>query len=337
MPPSFTAFADELEKIGLEKRALPAALGKAGNWFKNQYSQLGVAAGQAMMGGRGPIDPRTGFAAPPIAGTIAHFVGNKLPAPTKPPGPLIQKVQRLAKSKPVQTIVPVLDQASEMFKLGGRAHPLPKKQKCAKCSAPAVVRIFWCEHRAYQPVCEKHKPAMVEHLKKQNFGEIDGIEKLAAVQPYQQKTQYSCSAACLKAVLEHWGQDRLAEHEIMYAIGVRDKGGAEVDQITEGAKALGFDAYDKCFSSLDEARSVTDQGIPIIADFQSFNNPGKGHYVVITEIGDDVVKLMDPNTDGNERVITRAECEQRWWDRTMAPPHKLMPKWGVVVTPKRSL
>lgn len=158
--------------------------------------------------------------------------------------------------------------------------------------------------------------------------------KLARVQPYQQKTQYSCSAACLKAVLEHWGADRFAEHEVMYAIGVKDKGGAEVDEITRGARSLGFHAFDKCFSSLDEARGITAQGIPIIADFQSFNNPGKGHYVVITDIDDDVVHLMDPNTDGNERAITRAECEQRWWDRTMAPPHKLMPKWGVVVTPK---
>lgn len=158
--------------------------------------------------------------------------------------------------------------------------------------------------------------------------------KLAQVEPYQQKTQYSCSAACLKAVLEHWGADRFAEHEIMYAIGVRDRGGAEVDEITRGAQKLGFDAYDKCFSSLDEAKAITDQGIPIIADFQSFNNPGKGHYVVITQIDDNVVHLMDPNTDGNQRVITRAECEQRWWDKTMAPPHNLMVKWGVVVTPR---
>lgn len=162
------------------------------------------------------------------------------------------------------------------------------------------------------------------------FDQASELMKLAQVKPYQQKTQYSCSAACLKAVLEHWGADRYAEHEVMHAIGVHDKRGAEVDEITEGAKALGFDAYDKCFSSLEEAKEVT----PIIADFQSFNNPGKGHYVVITAIEDDVVHLMDPNTEGNERVITRAECEKRWWDRTMAPPHKLMPKWGVVVTPK---
>ncbi len=161
--------------------------------------------------------------------------------------------------------------------------------------------------------------------------------KLARVSPYQQKTQYSCSAACLKAVLEHWGADRFAEHEIMHAIGVRDKAGAEVDEITAGAKKLGFEAYDKCFKSLDEAKKITDQDIPIIADFQSFNNPGKGHYVVITKIEDNVVHLMDPNTPGNYRAITRAECEKRWWDRTMKAPHKLMPRWGVVVNPPEGL
>lgn len=158
--------------------------------------------------------------------------------------------------------------------------------------------------------------------------------KLAQVSPYQQKTQYSCSAACLKAVLEHWGADRFAEHEIMHAIGVKQKGGAEVDQITQAAQSLGFEAYDKSFDSLDEARQLTDQDIPIIADIQSFNNPGSGHYVVITKIDDNIVHLMDPNTDGNERIITRAEMEKRWWDRRMQAPHELMPKWGVVVTPR---
>jgi predicted double-glycine peptidase len=261
----FTGFADELCGIRLEKDA------GIGSWVKNQYNQLNLAAGQAM---HGPAShsPITGQPAVPITGTVKNFLANKMPTAKKPPGPLISGAQKVLSSKPIQHIIPLLDQASE-------------------------------------------------------------FAKLAQVQPYQQKTQYSCSAACLKAVLEHWGADRYAEHEIMHAIGVRDKGGAEVDQITEGAKKLGFEAYDKCFESMEAAKAITDQDTPIIADFQSFNNPGKGHYVVITKIDDDVVHLMDPNTDGNTRVITRAECEQRWWDRTMAAPHKLMPKWGVVVTP----
>ena len=268
--PLFSAFVDELQRIERAKTASP--IDAARSWLKGQYHQLGHAAAQAHQGPQ-TFSPLLGQQSPPIIGTLKNYIANKLPTPKKPPGPIIGGAQKILSSKPVQTLLPLAEQASEFM-------------------------------------------------------------KLAKVLPYQQKTQYSCSAACLKAVLEHWGEDRLAEHEVMYAIDVRDKGGAEVDQIAEGAKKLGFDAYDKCFSSMEDARSVTDQDIPIIADFQSFNNPGKGHYVVITKIDDDIVHLMDPNTEGNERVITRAECERRWWDRTMAPPHSLRVKWGVVVTRK---
>lgn len=273
MTPSFLSFSDELRRLQLEKNAgILDSIRRTSGWLKKQYGQLGVAAGEAMSGYH-TVSPITGTTSPPILGTLKNFISNKIPTPTKPPGPIASKVQKVISSKPVKIVAPIVDQASE----------------------------FW---------------------------------KLAQVTPYQQKTQYSCSAACLKAVLEHYGADMYAEHEIMHEIGVSDRGGAEVTQITEAARRLGFDAYDKCFSSLEEARSITQQDIPIIADFQSFKNPGKGHYVVITKIDDDTVHLMDPNTDGNERIITRAEAERRWWDRTMAKPHRLMPKWGVVVTPK---
>ena len=310
--PLFTAFSDEFQQIQRLKLASP--LGVAKSWLKGQYAQLGNAAAQASQGHQS-FSPMLGQPAPPIVGTITNFLANKLPTPKKPPGPVIEGAKRLLSSKPAKTIIPLIDQTSEFLKL---AH----EHYIEYCSCGNVISRCRCmgphEKRVTPNGCSACR----------------GVEKTAQVAPYQQKTQYSCSAACLKAVLEHWGADRFAEHEIMYAIGVRDRGGAEVDEITRGAQKLGFDAYDKCFSSLDEAKAITDQGIPIIADFQSFNNPGKGHYVVITQIDDNVVHLMDPNTDGNQRVITRAECEQRWWDKTMAPPHNLMVKWGVVVTPR---
>jgi predicted double-glycine peptidase len=271
--PSFSSFVDELQRIELEKSAgLMDSVRRAGGWLKSQYGHLGVAAGEAMMNSH-TVSPMTGQKSLPLVGTIKNYVGNQLPKPAKPPGPVVSKIQRTLTSKPVKMGIDVADQVSEFL-------------------------------------------------------------KLAEVKAYQQKTQYSCSAACLKAVLEHWGADRYAEHEVMHAIGVHDKKGAEVDAITKAAQQFGFEAYDKSFKSLEEAKAVTDQDIPIIADFQSFNNPGKGHYVVITKIDDNTVHLMDPNTDGNQRVITRAECEQRWWDRRMAAPHDLMPKWGVVVSPR---
>ena len=158
------------------------------------------------------------------------------------------------------------------------------------------------------------------------------LEKVAKVAPYQQATQHTCSAACLKAVLDHYGFEG-DEHDIAGFIGVRQKGGAETDQIANAARRLGFDCFEYSFDSLEQAKFLTDQDIPIIADIQSFNHPGSGHYVVIADIDDESVHIMDPNTPGNERIISHQEADERWWDRAMKPPHKMMKKWGIVVLP----
>ena len=160
---------------------------------------------------------------------------------------------------------------------------------------------------------------------------IRDLIKLAFVSPYQQRTLWTCSAACLKAVLGHWGRT-VSEEEAVEAVGAREGRGAETTQIVEGAVSLGFDAMEMSFDSLDQAKALTDQDIPVICDLQSFNNPGKGHYVVLTGI-DEMVHLMDPNTPGNVRTISKEEMEQRWWDRWIKPPNQLMLKWGVLVAP----
>lgn len=156
--------------------------------------------------------------------------------------------------------------------------------------------------------------------------------KEAQVEPYQQETQWTCSAGCLHAVLLHYGED-VPEEELTQVIGARPNRGAEVDQIVGAAHKLGFAAFDYAFDSLDQAKALLDADIPIICDIQSFNHPGKGHYVVLTKIDGDAVHLMDPNTPGNSRVLTREHMDARWWDHKMAPPHELVEKWGVVVLP----
>lgn len=159
-----------------------------------------------------------------------------------------------------------------------------------------------------------------------------GFEKTAEVYPYQQKTQWTCSAACLKAVLAHWGM-RVPELVAIEAVGAQKGRGAETDQIADAARKFGFAAFEYSFESIDQAKVLLDQDIPIICDIQSFNNPGKGHYVVMVSADEQRVQLMDPNTPGNWRVISRAEMTARWWDRTMAPPHDMMWKWGIIVVP----
>lgn len=171
------------------------------------------------------------------------------------------------------------------------------------------------------------------------FSEGTGLEKLAQVDAYQQKTQWSCSAGSLVAVAKHHGID-ITEEQAIKAIGAREGRGAETTDIVEGARKLGLEAWEGSFPSLDDAKEVLKAGNPIIADVQSFNYKGKGHYVVITgyKPGKGFI-LMDPNTKGktaipNWRILSDKEMEKKWWDRAMAPPHKLMLRWGVVVIPK---
>jgi predicted double-glycine peptidase len=158
------------------------------------------------------------------------------------------------------------------------------------------------------------------------------MEKVAFVEPYQQITQWSCSAACLKAVLEHYGLP-ITEEQCIQAIGTREGRGAEVNEIAVGARKLGYEAFDWCFDSLEQVKALTDADMPVICDIQSFNNPGKGHYVVLTKIDDAGCHIMDPNTPGNMRLLTPDHWEARWWDWTMAAPRQLKEKWGVIVLP----
>ena len=161
---------------------------------------------------------------------------------------------------------------------------------------------------------------------------LSGI-KIAEVRPYQQQTQWTCSAACLKAVLAHYGL-RVTELAAIVAVGARPNKGAECNQIAEAARKFGFMSFEYSFESIAQAKVLLDQDIPIICDIQSFNHPGKGHYVVMTAADGKHVQLMDPNTPGNLRVISAAEMTARWWDRAMKAPHELMPKWGIIILPK---
>lgn len=156
--------------------------------------------------------------------------------------------------------------------------------------------------------------------------------KSAVIKPYQQNSSWSCSAACLKAVLEHWGIN-ISEQEAIDAIGTREGRGAECNQIAEGARKFGLLSFEYSFSSIDQAKILLDQDIPVIVDIQSFNHPGKGHYVIIIAADDSTVTLMDPNTPGNQRVISKEEMDARWWDHAMDPPHNLMPKHGIIIIP----
>jgi ABC-type bacteriocin/lantibiotic exporter with double-glycine peptidase domain len=145
------------------------------------------------------------------------------------------------------------------------------------------------------------------------------------VEPYQQITPYSCSAASLLAILRHFGDYSRSEPELMVAVGVKAGLGASAKSVVDAARHLGFSAALRRFSSLAEARQYTSSGIPIIADVASWNYPGKRHFVVIASFDDYRAYVMDPNTPGNQRVLTYPELEERWTHRESGE------RFGVVV------
>jgi hypothetical protein len=162
------------------------------------------------------------------------------------------------------------------------------------------------------------------------------LTKLAQVGTHQQETEWTCSAACARAALLHLGYD-LPEADLAELIGAVKGRGAETTEIVSAMKKLGLESWEQGFSSLDEAREMLRRGVPIIADIQSFNYPGTGHYVLLAGFNDQGFKMMDPNTKGktsvpNWRLIPNEKLEEIWWDRRMAPPHDMMSKWGVMIT-----
>lgn len=149
--------------------------------------------------------------------------------------------------------------------------------------------------------------------------------QLGQVEPYQQVEQYSCGAATLKAVMAHW-DDHHDERMLIDLIGVDPKRGSTVDQVASAARTLGYDSYPYQFRDLDELRSLTAQDVPVIIAVRSFNRPNQGHFVVAVDVNDDAVEIMDPNTPGNWRVVSRDELDRRW---------RFRDRYAVIVKPRR--
>jgi ABC-type bacteriocin/lantibiotic exporter with double-glycine peptidase domain len=148
---------------------------------------------------------------------------------------------------------------------------------------------------------------------------------LGAVEPYQQIEPYSCGAAALKAVLQHWGE-RVPEKTLIREVGIDPKTGSTAPQVAGAARRRGYLARAHYFRSVDELATYTSRDVPVILAIRSFTRPNQGHFVVATRVGKDLVEIMDPNVQGNRRLLSRRELDRRWQFRDRV---------GVIVVPKR--
>jgi ABC-type bacteriocin/lantibiotic exporter with double-glycine peptidase domain len=148
---------------------------------------------------------------------------------------------------------------------------------------------------------------------------------LGDVEPYQQIEKYSCGAATLKAVMQHW-HDRVGERTLIKEIGIDPETGSTAVQVADAARRRGYQASVRRFNSIADLGTVTSQDVPVILAIRSFTRPNQGHFVVATSVKPDRVEIMDPNVKGNRRTLTHRELNDRW---------KFRDRVGVVVTPKR--
>ncbi len=134
---------------------------------------------------------------------------------------------------------------------------------------------------------------------------------LGQVDPYQQSTEYTCSAAVEHAVLKHWGYN-IDETTLAYLLKVDPINGSSAVRVAAVARDLGFAAKSRSFKSLNELKRITDQDVPVIARVLSWKHPGQHHFVVVTSIDDFGVSVMDPNVEGNRRRLSHEEMWSRW-------------------------
>lgn len=139
--------------------------------------------------------------------------------------------------------------------------------------------------------------------------------RVGAVVGTPQETPWTCGPAALRAVLAHYGVGA-TEPEVAVAarnmpiIGTRPQG------LVRAAGEFGCDAQVTRLADVDAMRPALAAGIPLIVLVDSFTRPGRqSHYVVVSKMDRATVTMMDPNTPGNWRTLTRAEFDGRWWNR----------------------
>lgn len=125
---------------------------------------------------------------------------------------------------------------------------------------------------------------------------------------YKQEKNYSCSVACLRMVLEHYG---ISEDEKTLRIKSKTKFyGTHPINIVECANLYGL-AGNVNSLTLDDLQELLKQNIPVITNILKFDDDEFYiHSVVVYRIERDTVYLLDPE-DGERNF--KSDLFERFW------------------------
>ncbi|MFH1990267.1 MAG: C39 family peptidase [Patescibacteria group bacterium] len=130
---------------------------------------------------------------------------------------------------------------------------------------------------------------------------------------YRQKTKFTCGPAALKIVSEYLGLSASEKYIAKLSKTTKTKGTNPQD-LVEGAKNLGFSAYQKEHLTLNEVKNLIKKGIPIIANYQYEPQFGEGHYAVIIGFSKDNFILSDPGITEGYQVAPIKEFMKNWFE-----------------------
>ena len=109
---------------------------------------------------------------------------------------------------------------------------------------------------------------------------------LILLKHYKQHTDYSCGLACLRMLLERFGQNY--KESFLRELADTDKDGTEVSDLKRILRMLGFRGYSRYSVSLKQLIQKLNRNIPIMVGFGE-------HWQIIIGYDGKYILIADPN------------------------------------------
>lgn len=153
------------------------------------------------------------------------------------------------------------------------------------------------------------------------------------VKPADQETGY-CGPTSLKMVLRFYGDDH-GQKELARLSHATHEDGAPGEQIVSAAKKLGYKAWLRDDSDIEDLKDLVDKGIPVIVDWFSKD---MGHYSVVTKIDrkKKTITIQDPEI-ARSRTMDLDDFVNVWFDYDSEKPDddEFIVGRMIVVEPKK--
>ncbi len=132
---------------------------------------------------------------------------------------------------------------------------------------------------------------------------------------FLQETKSSCFPACLRMILSFYGLN-VEEKELRELCNVSEGRGATWFDVKRAAEKFGFDFKMKVDSTIEELRSLVENGLPAIVGLDVFDlgwDRHQGHTIVVLQVNGELI-YHDPQR-GKELKISKEKFIEIWKKR----------------------